>query len=55
MLARRESKGCQLLLTHSRDWHESEVPALFAHVGYRGKTGQHLLTVRFSGFDPEPT
>jgi hypothetical protein len=34
------------------NWHESEVPALLAYVSYRGKTGKHLLAVRFSQFDP---
>jgi len=24
-------------------------------VGYRGKTGQHLLAVSFTGFDPQET
>jgi hypothetical protein len=33
-------------------WHESEVPALHAYVGYRGHSGKHLLAVRFSQFDP---
>lgn len=34
------------------------VPAIyseFAYVGYRGKTGKHLLAVSFSQFDPTPT
>jgi hypothetical protein len=31
--------------------HESEVPALAACVGYRGKT--HVLDAGFSHFDPE--
>src|SRR5262245_18547214 len=34
-----------------RFWHESEVPVLPAHVSYRGKTGQHMLTASFSHFD----
>ena len=33
-------------------WHESDVPALLAYVGYRWKSGKHLLAVRFTGFDP---
>ena len=27
-------------------------PALLAYVGYRWKTGQHMLTASFSHFDP---
>jgi hypothetical protein len=38
-----------------RYWHESEVPALPAYVGYRRKTGQHMLIASFSHFDPKPT
>jgi hypothetical protein len=37
---------------HGRFWHESDVPALLTYDGYRGKTGQHLLVLRFTGFDP---
>jgi hypothetical protein len=37
---------------HDCSWHESEVPVLLADVGYRGMTGQHLLAVSFSRFDP---
>src|SRR5215831_1603970 len=33
-----------------RMWHESDVPALLAYVGYRGKTGQHILNASFSHF-----
>jgi hypothetical protein len=33
-------------------WHESEVRQPIAYVGYRGKTGKHLLAVSFTGFDP---
>jgi hypothetical protein len=36
-----------------RYWHDSEVPPLLAYVSYRGKTGQHLLAVSFSQFDPK--
>ena len=36
-----------------RNWHESDVPALPAYVGYRRKTGQHMLTASFSHFYPE--
>jgi hypothetical protein len=32
-------------------WHESEVPALPAYVGSRGKTGQHMLNASSSHFD----
>jgi hypothetical protein len=32
-------------------WHESEVAALPAYVGYRWKTGQHMLNASFSHFD----
>jgi hypothetical protein len=28
------------------------MPAWLVHVGYRGKTGNHLLVVSFTGFDP---
>jgi len=35
-----------------RFWHYSKVPARLAYVGYRGKTGKHLLAVSFTGFDP---
>jgi hypothetical protein len=28
-------------------------PAPVAHVGYWGKTGQHLLVLSFTGFDPQ--
>jgi hypothetical protein len=27
------------------------MPAWLVHVGYRGKTGNHLLVVSFTGFD----
>ena len=30
-------------------------PALVAHVGHWGKTGQHLLVLSFTGFDPQQT
>jgi hypothetical protein len=35
------------------EWHESEVPALFAYVGYWEKIGQYLLAMSFSQFGPE--
>jgi len=41
------------LLHISRLWHESEVPTLPAYIGYRGKTGQHMLNTRLLHFDPE--
>jgi hypothetical protein len=34
------------------DWHDSEVPPLLVYISYWGKTGQHLLAVSFSQFDP---
>ena len=40
--------------TTPRAGHESEVPALPAHVGYRGKTRTYLLVLSFTGFDPQP-
>jgi hypothetical protein len=40
-------------LGHVSFWHYSEVPARLAYVGYRGKTGKHLLAVSFIGFDPQ--
>jgi hypothetical protein len=42
-------------MVNARFWHYSEVPARLAYVGYRGKTGQHLLAVSFTGFDPQET
>ena len=36
-------------------WHESEVRHSVAHVGYWGETGQHLLVLSFTGFDPNRT
>ena len=36
-------------------WHDSEVSPLLAYVRHRGKTGQHLLAVSFSQFDPSET
>ena len=36
-------------------WHESEVRQPIAYVGYRGKTGKHLLVVSFTRFDPKRT
>ena len=38
---------------HSRFWHESEVPALLAYVGYGRKIRQHMLNASFSHVDPE--
>src|SRR5262245_47798551 len=35
-----------------RNWHESEVSALPADVGYWGKTGKHLVILSITGFDP---
>jgi hypothetical protein len=32
---------------------KSDVPALLANVGYRWKTGQHMLNASFSHFDPQ--
>jgi hypothetical protein len=43
------NKGCLAAIDHSRYWHESEVRHLVAHVGYRGKTGQHLLVLSLTG------
>jgi len=34
-----------------RNWHESEVSALPADVGYWGKTGKHLVILSITGFD----
>jgi erythromycin esterase-like protein len=34
--------------------HESEVVALFAYVRFREQTGKHLLSLSFTGCDPNP-
>jgi hypothetical protein len=36
------------VMIHGGFWHQSEVPALPAYVGYRWKTGQHMLNTSFS-------
>jgi hypothetical protein len=36
-------------------WHETDMPTLLRNVRSQGQSGKHLLTLRFSGFDPQQT
>ena len=50
------TKACAFCCgAYVRLWHESEVRHPVAHVGYWGKSGQHLLVLSFTGFDPPRT
>jgi len=38
---------------HVFPWHFSAVPAACVHVRYSGESGQDLLNLSFTGFDPK--
>jgi hypothetical protein len=44
--------ACRAARSNVSSWHESEVPAQLAYVGFRQHSGKHLLAVRFSQFGP---
>ena len=37
------------------NWHETDMPTTLRDVRFRGQSGKHLLTLSFSGFDPQQT
>jgi hypothetical protein len=38
-----------------RFWHDSDIQECPPNVGYRGQSGQHLLNLSFTAFDPSAT
>ncbi len=50
---RREKSPCQSGAVHT--WHEADMPTASRNVRFRGQSGKHVLTLSFSGFDPNRT
>ena len=50
---RREDFTCQPGAVHT--WHEADMPTASRNVRYWVKSGKHLLSLSFSGFDPTAT
>jgi hypothetical protein len=38
-----------------RNWHETDMLTALRDVRSQGRSGKHMLALRFSGFDPERT
>jgi hypothetical protein len=49
----REESPCQLGAVHT--WHEADMPTASRNVRYWVNSGKHLLSLSFSGFDPQRT
>jgi hypothetical protein len=48
-----KSGGRMKYIDRSADWHEADMPTVFRDVRFQGQSGKHLLTLSFSGFDPD--
>jgi hypothetical protein len=51
--AKREESSCQPGAVHT--WHETDMPKHLGDVRYWVNSGKHLLSLSFSGFDPNAT